>query len=1401
MINNHDRVEELVMKELLSLYRDRLTDLTANNKSLKLMRLTNKNHFDIHTLSNIQNGLHTKILEEVCALNDQIPLFAQNSLEEEAMLANHKLQQLKREVDLIEQETGNNPFYVAYGFLEGFLVPEFYIRCPILFYPSRLSKSNVSNKPYWVLEVGDENAPFINKTFIMAIQKYIGGDISNSISEELEKLPKALAEIIPFLYELLKRHDISLTVETSQSITAFKNMNKENIPDGKNAFTLVPYAIMGKFQQSTSTLLNDYNHLIENPPIEGYLHDLIEGSEGEDSDFEEIDNEMLNNVHPSENFFVLETDASQEAAVVAARSKKGLIVHGPPGTGKSQVIVNLIVDRMARGQRVLLVCQKPTALDVVYNRLGKINLQNHVALVHDFNKNKMNVYGKIASVIEKGLPRSSQDYDRISTEKYVLSEKLNQIATSLHKERPFGKSLYYLYSKTKWNQDQIIEVSDLLDDITYDDLRTQLIDLHTIIELMQKYDHPNYAWHKRKSFASFSAKHHLELKNVMQSFVDQARKASGKCAVMELLFKPVYFMENHQTLLGLEQALEFLKNRNLHRHILKFFVDNDREFENEDHLVNVKQKYASLRKQIEILKNRTEVVEGLSLDEAKVWNENIKQFDKMNKKITRFLNANWYSRKKELQVHCREKNISFDGNSVHAYRERIESLLLFERLRGEAGGLHFFKDAPSENRVSQWENWILLKDQSIQFLEEFVQAQVAFPNWIKNPDSIKVLEEFYSEAFADEVRGYIELSDFTTELHSLIRKTSSFISNDESLKLKEQINKGEYDLPTLEGLQQSVDDFNSLSRLDQMKEEMGNFKKSLIARCAKKAPFEMTPNAAANWLQLIENSFMHEWILQVEEEEPHVKDVSTEMYQRNLERFAAILKEKRKAVPLLVDSRLGHQALEVVGTARQKLKHESNKKRKLLPLRQVVGHFYDDLLKLVPCWLCTPEAVSAIFPMEQNMFDLVIFDEASQCPVENAVPSIYRAKQLVIAGDEKQLPPSSFFQASADDEESDEEDNNAYVDRTDKQAKSLLEWSKSKFPDQWLTWHYRSNYDDLINFSNYAFYDKRVQIAPSVSNANHTRPIEFISVEGLWENRSNRVEAEKIVDTVLDILQNDDKKPTLGVITFNKQQADLINDVLEQRLAKNPEYHMLIEEARNRKNGDEHVGLFVKNIENVQGDERDVILFSVGYAKDTVGKMVSNFGPLSRDGGENRLNVAISRAKNKIYIVCSFEPREWTRVETYARGVRLFKRYLEYGKAISDANHELAQSILNGLVDATNVLDTKNHLVFDSGFEEEVCKALRDKGYEIHTQVGFSGYRIDLAIVDPVSKERYILGVECDGAAYHSSKVARERDLYRQRFLESKGWKIHRIWSRNWWLGKNKEIEKITEKIKPVVNV
>lgn len=277
-----------------------------------------------------------------------------------------------------------------------------------------------------------------------------------------------------------------------------------------------------------------------------------------------------------------------------------------------------------------------------------------------------------------------------------------------------------------------------------------------------------------------------------------------------------------------------------------------------------------------------------------------------------------------------------------------------------------------------------------------------------------------------------------------------------------------------------------------------------------------------------------------------------------------------------------------------------------------------------------------------------------------------------------------------------------------------------------------------------------------------------------------------------------EKEPnqTIGIITFNARQQDKIWQVIDQRAKDDPHFSALYDETMNREL-DERI--FVKNIENVQGDERDVIIFSIGYAPNDEGRIYNRFGLLNQQGGENRLNVAISRAKQRIYVVASIDPLELNVAGSKHEGPKLFRHYLEYAKAVSEGNKQQVLSVLHRINPPS---DTKTQLQddrFDSPFETEVCEELRNIGYAVHTQIGVSGYRIDLGIVHPQDSSRYILGIECDGAAYHSSPHAKERDLYRQEFLESRGWEIQRIWSRNWWRNPSTEIEKIDRKVKDLL--
>lgn len=509
-----------------------------------------------------------------------------------------------------------------------------------------------------------------------------------------------------------------------------------------------------------------------------------------------------------------------------------------------------------------------------------------------------------------------------------------------------------------------------------------------------------------------------------------------------------------------------------------------------------------------------------------------------------------------------------------------------------------------------------------------------------------------------------------------------------------------------------------------------------------------------------------------------------------------LMLEKQSLVPEYIISNWNNKlynSLNLHKAKEKELRRQAAKKRVLWPLRKYLSEFNEILFDLFPCWLLSPETVSEIMPLINGLFDLIIFDEASQLFIENAIPAIYRSKTIVVAGDDKQLRPSSTFKVRLD--EDGEVDNMEMAAALEEE--SLLDLAKVSYDYVHLNVHYRSKFEELINFSNYAFYNGRLEVSPNLLRSDSSeRPIERIKVEGKWIDRTNREEAEKVVSLVEDILKNRKDKETIGIITFNVNQKDLIDDMLDYRASQDTEFSNLYHAELQRLENNEDVSLFVKNIENVQGDERDIIIFSTAYAKNENGKLLVSFGSLSQDGGENRLNVAVSRAKKKTYVVTSIEPEELNVEDSKNNGPKLFKKYLQYAREVSVGNKIAVDNLLSGLLDISSARPIGKN--FESDFEIEVYNKLRELGYKVDTQVGVSGYRIDLAIYDEKTS-RYVLGIECDGAAYHSSKSARERDIHRQRYLQSRGWKIIRLWSKDWWNDWQKEIEKIQNYLKDEV--
>ncbi len=467
--------------------------------------------------------------------------------------------------------------------------------------------------------------------------------------------------------------------------------------------------------------------------------------------------------------------------------------------------------------------------------------------------------------------------------------------------------------------------------------------------------------------------------------------------------------------------------------------------------------------------------------------------------------------------------------------------------------------------------------------------------------------------------------------------------------------------------------------------------------------------------------------------------------------------------------------------------YQISKKQKFWPIRKTLEVYGDFILALFPCWLLSPENVSNLLPLNKNMFDLVIFDEASQVFIESTIPAIFRGKNIVVAGDSKQLRPSTAFMKRYLGAPPDLQDD--YAKEAALEVDSLLDLAVARYESSNLTYHYRSRFSELIDFSNAAFYSSELQISPNISKNKKSRPIERYKVLGKWEERRNTAEAKKVVELLKNIFATRKNNESIGIITFNADQQSCIADVIDKEAAKDAEFRSnMLRETRRFENG-EDTSIFIKNLENVQGDERDIIIFSIGYAKNNEGKVYTNFGSLSAEGGENRLNVAITRAKSKVIIVTSIEPEELKVELAKNQGPKLLKKYLTYARAVSEADEEAVSAILSEL-EADKLKNAPKIETKVASVEEQIKERLTKLGYKVDIRLGNISNRISLAIYDEKT-DKYLIGVELDKDAFQASESCLERDVYKPRFMRAKGWNIVRVWCRDWWLYPQKVIKNI----------
>ena len=515
-----------------------------------------------------------------------------------------------------------------------------------------------------------------------------------------------------------------------------------------------------------------------------------------------------------------------------------------------------------------------------------------------------------------------------------------------------------------------------------------------------------------------------------------------------------------------------------------------------------------------------------------------------------------------------------------------------------------------------------------------------------------------------------------------------------------------------------------------------------------------------NWLQYIYDSCSE---LRIFNSENHEKEIQ-EFSQLDFQQQEVARKRLRK---LHADSWREWSEQPSARKQISLLDAENKKQRKHKEIREFIKEAAELVSILKPCWLMSPLAVSQYIPLQAICFDVVIFDEASQIRTEDAVPAIMRSKQVIVVGDSQQLPPTSFFASiTSDDEDEEDDDEDAYENLLDECGKFMKSFT--------LQWHYRSQDESLIAFSNEKFYDSQLISFPNPVKASD-RGVYFHYVEGAIYDRSskkriNEKEAQEVAQLALNHI-HDNGEQSLGIIAFSKDQTDAIRRQIEQLSAKSPELKEFCQEDSDK--------FFLKNLENVQGDERDVVIISFGYGKDKRGTFIQNFGPLNKSGGDRRLNVAITRAKYKLVLVASIRYEE-LKPEGKSRAVGLFKEYIEYAK---DIRQEISGN------------SNSSEHCFTSPLLEDVYQALQERQYVVKSSVGRSDYPIELAVINDHRTEELLLGIECDGEIYRKYATARDRDRLRQLVLEKLGWKIHKIWSKDWFDDKNAQLNRLIAKL------
>ncbi|MFJ9700588.1 DUF3320 domain-containing protein [Streptomyces fradiae] len=1167
---------------------------------------------------------------------------------------------------------------------------------------------------------------------------------------------------------------------------------------GQKGWKVEERTVLGLFASHREAMYQDLKQneerILRHPLVRAIALGPDAGLPDDVVDFQPADPDRIDQVQsPERTPLVLDADASQRQCVSAALDGRSFVVSGPPGTGKSQTITNMIAALMHVGRTVLFVSEKAAALDVVRNRLRGVGLGDFVMALHSGDTGKKAVAQELHRVLTtEARVTGAAEYELEQARR--LREDLSGYAAAMNQLRdPLGRTLHDVLGRLLHLESAGAPVLPLpaqhahtVRTLSAGALQSVLTAARSISRAWRPaVEGDAFVWRgltggapqqvlseaadalaavrtavARRPFAAArdepATARSLQqtVRSLLSRLPDQAppqdadlpQDVSGPGKQLADLLG-VEYGDDPEAVFALCELADL--THDTHRPPRSWF--------DADALRRAHEAADALRAALSAESEARSAAEDLFGEQVLAAEDLpglVRRFDEDHTGLLVRFNAQYKADRKAAAA------LTATGTWTKSLPSRLHQALAWHGAAAEVRRL-------ADHHAALLSPYTPRTEEDLQPLRQALTTADRIPELVPDPaHRARLADHLAADADPDRLATALAenvrrcLGDWCAVTDRRLDRWSTAAAT--LLDLFDTARKAQLSPPLLGSFEQAQQVLDALRADPQGPEEWQTHRDGL-AVLSRHGAGDLVAAAAERRIApdhlpaVIEQALLRSWADDVLATDARLRTTRSEDLDA---RVADYQEADRKLIEAagraVIEACNKRRPRNLAGGAAAVITREAVKKTRHMPVRELLDKTRDVVHAIKPCFMMSPLTVSQFLPADFR-FDVVIFDEASQVRPSDAVNCVYRGESVIVAGDDKQLPPTSFFDASFED------DSDEYAEDVPDSFESLLHACKAgAMRELPLRWHYRSRHENLITFSNREFYDNSMITFPGASDDGNDVGVAFLRADGVYDKggrRDNRLEAEYVARRVI---HHFDTRPglTLGVVALSQAQASAIDLAVQQARIQRPELDHCFTEGRLD-------GFFVKNLESVQGDERDVMIMSLGYGPDEHGTLGLNFGPINKVGGWRRLNVAVTRARHRMEVVASFHGTQLK--DSPNESVQYLKRYLEYAE---NGPAVLARDV------------TQADAEPDSPFEESVLAVLRDWGYTVQPQVGVAGYRVDLGVRHPELPGAYALGIECDGAMYHSSKAARDRDRLREQVLTGLGWRLYRIWGTDWYRGR-----------------